>query len=90
MALAEKTVATMRMIVGIVCDQPTCLEHFTFPKPVPWFEADDAIRDTCESRGWSFWMAKPPPGQVGERGAVSGWSELWDWEVDRVLQGFTS
>lgn len=28
--------------------------------------------------------------QVGERGAVERWSELWDWEVDRVLQGFTS
>jgi len=28
--------------------------------------------------------------QVGERGEVAGWSELWDWEADRVLQGFTS
>jgi CTP:molybdopterin cytidylyltransferase MocA len=27
---------------------------------------------------------------VGERGAVAGWSELWDWEADRVLQGFVS
>lgn len=27
---------------------------------------------------------------VGERSAVPRWSDLWDWEVDRQLQGFTS
>lgn len=26
--------------------------------------------------------------EVGERGTVARWSELWDYEADRVLQGF--
>lgn len=27
---------------------------------------------------------------VGDRSSVPKWSELWDWEVDRQLQGFGS